>query len=1072
VSGSTHDRDSGPIESLSGARIGDWRNSSSILASFLLSCTVLALLLLALSAFAAEAGSTTTALPPIPALQSHQIADGPQQAALQRLTFDGQSSPWTWTPDGRGVLVKRPGERVAGQQLYELALVSLDDGSGRRLAENAIHPVIEGRQVAYLRYVERGRWEAVVAALADGQPTSVHSAQWNLPPAWIDGEPIYLRPTGRWAGTSGPDQPPSLSALPSSFTRGKLSHSGQLLAATDGHRLWVLEGGMLYMIAQADQVWGFAWSPVAARLAYVRSDGGPSPELWLWEAATGRSRMLARGELEHFGAPAWSPDGHVLAFERRPTGNGRNTAGDIWLVDAGETVGLGQHPRDGVLSRDTLRPLAETSADESTPRWSPDGRRLALAIEGDTWVVALDRPGLRAEMVAAAQNVMLDVLGIEKPARPVRVAPLGLTAPLTIWVLHDGTRNTCRDVPDGQIDAIAFEQYVKRVVPNEVPALWPMEVVKAQAVAARTYGWRKALDRPHPAYPYTVMDSTADQYMCDRTHSRSDGAVDETEGQYVGYKGKVIYAFYCAETGDPTNYLMLFSGVPYLRSVSDPVSFGLARRGHSWGMSQWGSYRWAVRHGWGYQQILGHYYTSAGVERSALISSPLAALTLPWPNHYVTSDRMALHANASGSASTTAGSSVLTVTFSARLTQTWTTVYTDTKAGDGWGYVWPVGSLSDTVTPSIGIQVAAYDSAGQAAKSGVTLVGLNRGTLAGALGLSPALTSTEVTTLVVPLVLTGTDPSPDRGPLQFSLGSGDWLWEDSTLSWTAGEQVQDSLAGDGSAWHVGAGTLGTLSGPGTESLLPGRPYRAHFSLRAPAGVLTTSAELARLAVLAGTGDSVELLGVRYVRGTDVQAVDAYQEFVVDFPGIPDGGTPWWQVDGFGVSDLWVDRISVSSYPVEAASTFTWTLPPREGPAAITARFVDGAGNASPMLSLAVTVTDRTPPEQWRQFRCNDLTCAIQVRDAIAGLDADSAAARLSGEEGQSWSDWLSATCSGESGSNDWETLAVAVTSTATAGPTRYVQFRVSDGATRPNVGYSPTYAPSWAYLPMVIQEIR
>jgi hypothetical protein len=1036
-------------------------------ASVLVSLSLAGAAVLALLLYGGSVSVPVTASQNAPRLPPAQPE--PDRPALRRMTDDGRSIPWTWTPDGHSLLIKRPGRVVAGQQLFELWLASVEDGSERLLAGNAVQPTVEGGRVAYLRYVERGRWEAVEIDLTGGGQRSFGDARWDVPPAWIEGRLMYVGPTGRWMNHAEADQHPSLPDVPERYTRVRLSPDGRSVAATDGRRLWVLGMGESLLLDQADQIGGFAWSPGAARLAYVRSDGGPLPELWVWDAGAGRSWMLAQGELEHFDAPAWSPDGRTLAFVRQPTGSGPNAAGDIWLVQVDE-VGAGDKLRSGDTPHlgGRLRPLAQTPVDEGSPRWSPDGRRLAFSLEGDTWVAALDAPGLRAEMSAAAKGMALDTSRLEEPAPTAPVAPLGLTAPLTIWVLHDAARNTCRDVPDGQIDALPFEQYVKQVVPNEVPALWPMEVVKAQAVAARTYGWRKTLDRPYPLYPYTVRDSTADQYMCDHTHSRSDAAVDDTQGQYVGHEGRVAYAFYCAEAGDPTNYQMLFPTVPYLRSVSDPAGFGQARRGHSWGMSQWGAYRWAEWHGWEYQQILGHYYTSAGVEPSAAVTQSLAALMLPWSDHYVNTDRAALRAHATRSTSV-AGSGVLTVTFAARVTDTWTLVYTDADAGDGWGAVWPVGSLSDTVTPSIGLKATAYDGAGQVVESGVSLIGLNRGALTGTLG---ALASTDLTTLTVPLSVTVTDPSPDRGPLRVSLGDGDWVWEEGALSWIGGELVDDPAAGNGRAWRVGAGVTGTLSGLGTGRLPSGQPYRAYFSLRVPVETLTSDAELARLAALVDAGSGAELLGVRYVRGTDLKAADIYQEFAVDFADAPGIGELAWRVDSYGSSDLWVDRISVAGYPVEAAPAVTWTLSPREGPATIAARFLDGAGNGSPAVSLAVTVTDRSPPDGWREFWCSGLTCTVRVRDAIAGLDTGSAAVRLSGDGGQSWSDWLPAACSGEDGSHDWETLEAAVGGVTSAAGTRQIQFRIYDRAALPNKGLSPIYVRAWAYLPVVIRPTR
>jgi hypothetical protein len=342
------------------------------------------------------------------------------------------------------------------------------------------------------------------------------------------------------------------------------------------------------------------------------------------------------------------------------------------------------------------------------------------------------------------------------------------------------------------------------------------------------------------------------------------------------------------------------------------------------------------------------------------------------------------------------------------------------------------------------------------------------------------ITSAEATTLTFTLYVTATDPSPVEGPIRMSLDDEDRTWEDHLLPRTAGETVADGAAGDGSAWHVRAGTPGLLYGPYTDSLLAGRPYRAYFRLKAPAGVLTSTLELARLDVVRDGGG--ELLGVRYLRGTDFKAQDAYQEFALDFDYIHSGELEF-RTYSYGVSDLWVDRVSVASYPayllpqVGGELAVSWTLPAREGPTTIRARFVDGAENTSPQSSLVITVTDRSPPGQWRQFQCNGVTCTVRARDAIAGLDVHSAAYRIAVGSEPSWGDWRQATCSGEDGSHDWETLTITSpvalidTVTAISVPTSYgqIQFRAYDVAAVPNEGRSPIYVLYQVHLPLVMR---
>jgi hypothetical protein len=766
--------------------------------------------------------------------------------------------------------------------------------------------------------------------------------------------------------------------------------------------------------------------------------------------------------MEHLGTPSWSPDGQTLAVVRTPTGGG-TAAGDIWLVKAGLPA-----PAPGAEGQANARPLAVTPTDERAPRWSPDGRQLAYAMEGDLYVADLGSGGeglLARAMQAAAKDRPPETLpGGE-------TAPAGLTAPETIWVLHDASGNTCRNVPDGQIDAIPFEQYVKRVTPYEVHATWPTETLKTQAVAARTYGWRKSLDRPYPQYPYAVKDSTADQYMCDGTDPRTDDAVDATAGQYVAYEGKVVYSFYCAETGNPTNRRQQFPTAAYLRPVNDPVSLGKKRHGHGWGLSQWGAYRWASGHGWSYPQILAHYYSGATVEPSTAQAEPLAAVVLPRSNSFITRDTAYLRALASSAKTVGDDSGVLTVTLSARVTDTWTIVHTATNAAAGWATLWPVRGYSDTISPSVALKAEAYDLLGNQVESALSYVGLNRSPPTGTLRLaSPSgasatqsITPTALTTLTVALAMAASDPSPTHLALRASLGLRDWTWEDHELASTGGAYVTDTLAGDGSAWHVRAGETGRLVSLAGHRLRGETAYRLSFHLRVPSETLSLPQEVARLAVLNEAG---ELTGVRYLRGTEIKAVSGYQKVSVD--AVVGDEPAWWRLDSLGVSDLWLDRISVAEYPrtlahegqsfsgQSASSTVTWTLPPREGPATIVARFVDGADNTSAEATVSVIVSDVDPPAGWREFQCARGACRVQVRDTIAGLNTSSAVARFSLDEGLTWGKWLTSTCSGEDGSHDWETLSIVVPLDDLC-PAQF-QFRVFDLAADANEGLSPVYA--------------
>ncbi|WP_179195975.1 SpoIID/LytB domain-containing protein [Bacillus sp. OV166] len=116
------------------------------------------------------------------------------------------------------------------------------------------------------------------------------------------------------------------------------------------------------------------------------------------------------------------------------------------------------------------------------------------------------------------------------------------------------------------INTINFEDYVKSVVPDEMPALWPMEALKAQAVSARTYAYFRLNQ--------VINDTTTFQVYGGVTslHPRSSEAVDATEGEILTYGGNVIDAVFSASNGGKTEKLFNVwypKSLPYFKVQTD-----------------------------------------------------------------------------------------------------------------------------------------------------------------------------------------------------------------------------------------------------------------------------------------------------------------------------------------------------------------------------------------------------------------------------------------------------------------------------------------------------------------------
>ena len=113
------------------------------------------------------------------------------------------------------------------------------------------------------------------------------------------------------------------------------------------------------------------------------------------------------------------------------------------------------------------------------------------------------------------------------------------------------------------VNMIEVEEYLKGVVPNEMPVHFGLEALKAQSVAARNY----VLSPRTKASPnYDVVDSVASQvyFGANTEKPLSNQAVKETEGIVALYNWDLILAQYSSTAGGYTE--------SYSHAFSDPVT--------------------------------------------------------------------------------------------------------------------------------------------------------------------------------------------------------------------------------------------------------------------------------------------------------------------------------------------------------------------------------------------------------------------------------------------------------------------------------------------------------------------
>src|SRR5829696_4198017 len=133
------------------------------------------------------------------------------------------------------------------------------------------------------------------------------------------------------------------------------------------------------------------------------------------------------------------------------------------------------------------------------------------------------------------------------------------------------------------VNNVALDQYLQGVVPDESPPSWPLEALKAQAVAARTY----AVATMKPGATFDLYPDTRSQVYggVAAEVASTNQAVAETRGEVVTYGGQPVVTFFFSTSGgrteDVENTPLGTEPKPWLKSVDDPYDTTSPR--HRWG---------------------------------------------------------------------------------------------------------------------------------------------------------------------------------------------------------------------------------------------------------------------------------------------------------------------------------------------------------------------------------------------------------------------------------------------------------------------------------------------------------
>ncbi|MEM8810185.1 MAG: SpoIID/LytB domain-containing protein [Cyanobacteria bacterium P01_G01_bin.38] len=220
---------------------------------------------------------------------------------------------------------------------------------------------------------------------------------------------------------------------------------------------------------------------------------------------------------------------------------------------------------------------------------------VSIATSNGGAIVSLDGEGLKSLGPGQAYGATLNSNGLTINGEPV---------PGAVWVQADSGYVAVGDRwyrgrvlllmrEDGlyAINYVMLNEYLYSVVGAEMSASWPIEALKAQAIAARSYALVHNV-RHGNRRDYDLDDTTRYQaYKGVMTEANTtQAAVQSTAGEYISHNGGIVESLYAA-TQD---------------IVNDAHS--------GFGMSQMGALDLA-KQGYQYHQILGFYYPQTAVGR-------------------------------------------------------------------------------------------------------------------------------------------------------------------------------------------------------------------------------------------------------------------------------------------------------------------------------------------------------------------------------------------------------------------------------------------------------------------------
>jgi len=317
------------------------------------------------------------AFPPTPISALQQVSDaGGTPQPLTRLGKGEVGHGWPeFLPGGKAVLFAAV-HATANWTNAQVAVQSVGTGERRNLVQGATQP--RYAPSGHLIYAQGGNLMAApfdpqrlavtgtAVPVVEGvlQSPATGDAQYSLSATgslvYVPGSVQGAQSNLVWVSRNGAEQP--LAAPANAYLAPRLSPDGRRVAVGitgQDSQVWLYDLSretLTRLTFEGNTNQYPNWTPDGKRISFRSNKEGPLNLFWQMSDGSGGLERLLTGD-DAQTANSWSPDGQLLAFvEVTPT-----TGIDIWVLR---------------MSDRKAQPLLRTPFNESSPRFSPDGRWL------------------------------------------------------------------------------------------------------------------------------------------------------------------------------------------------------------------------------------------------------------------------------------------------------------------------------------------------------------------------------------------------------------------------------------------------------------------------------------------------------------------------------------------------------------------------------------------------------------------------------------------------------------------------------------------------------------------------